>query len=73
MKKITAIMLLAALSCLTLWVSGTASACQVDEFYLISGGHLAGTTQDNLSKAEKTDPWGLATMLEKKRGPEASG
>ena len=38
----------------------------MDEFYLTSGGHLAGITQDNLSNAEKASPKGLATMLENK-------
>ncbi len=51
---------------MTLWISGTAIACQVDEFYMTNGGHLAGTTQDNLGKAEKADPQSLATMMQSK-------
>ncbi len=62
----TTIILLLSVACLTLWISGTASGCQVDEFYLSNGGHLAGTTQENLSKAEKADPKGLASMIENK-------
>ncbi len=54
------------LAVLTLWISGSALACQVDEFYLTNGGHLAGTTEDNLGKAEKADPKNLATMIENK-------
>ena len=54
------------LAVLTLWVYRTSSACQVDEFYLTNGGHLAGTTQDNLGKAEKADPQSLASMIENK-------
>ncbi len=55
------------LMCMTVLLCNQAvSACQVDEFYLTSGGHLAGTTQDNLSKAEKADPNGLASMIENK-------
>jgi hypothetical protein len=41
-----------------------ALGCQVDEFYLTNGDHLAGSTQDNLIKAEKTDPQHLASMIE---------
>ena len=52
------------LAVLTLWIHAGASACQVDEFYLTNGGNLAGTTQDNLSKAEKADPQSLADMIE---------
>ncbi len=55
-----------ALAVLTLRISGTASACQVDEFYMTNGGHLAGTTQNNLGKAEKADPQSLAAMIENK-------
>ncbi len=54
------------LAVLTLWISGSASACQVDEFYMTNGGHLAGTTQDDLGKAEKADPQILATMIDNK-------
>lgn len=54
------------LAVLTLWISGSASACEVDEFYLTNGGLLAGTTQDNLAKAEKADPQSLAPMIENK-------
>jgi hypothetical protein len=54
------------LAVLSLLIAGSASACQVDEFYLTNGGHLAGTTQDNLGNAEKADPQGLAAMIENK-------
>ncbi len=51
---------------LMLWISGTALACQVDEFYMTNGNHLAGATQDSLVKAEKADPKALASMIESK-------
>ncbi len=54
------------LAVLTLWISGSASACQVDEHYLTNGGHLAGTTEGNLTKAEKADPQSLAPLIESK-------
>ncbi len=63
MKK-TLIGFCLALAVLTLWISCSASACQVDEFYLTNGGNLAGTTQNNLAKAEKADPQSHASMIE---------
>ena len=45
---------------------GTTSACQVDQYYLTAGGHLAGVTQDALLKAEKADPKALESMIEGK-------
>ncbi len=62
----TTIVFYLALAVLTLWIHGSASGCQVDEYYFTNGGHLAGTTQDNLSKAERADPQSLATMIENK-------
>jgi hypothetical protein len=64
--KKTVIVFYLVLVVLTFWTSGSASACQVDEFYLTNGGHLAGATQDNLGKAEKADPQSLAIMMDNK-------
>ena len=52
--------------CMTvLLFQGVALGCQVDKFYLTNPGHLAGSSQDNLSKAEKTDQQHLVSMVKK--------
>ncbi len=63
MRNKTIVLLVLALM---LSQSGTVLACQVDEFYMTKGNHLAGATQDSLVKAEKADPKALASMIESK-------
>jgi hypothetical protein len=68
MSKISTIRFYIILSCMTLLLlHRAASGCQVDEFYLTNEGHLAGSTQDNLTEAityqGKNDQQHLAIMI----------